>query len=77
MNADFKKFTETIKTGLERGEIKVSKELTTKDLAVQYAIERFVEDTHNDTFTAEEIVIAVKKYCGEDIYLLFEQGATT
>lgn len=76
MNADFKKFTETIKNGLESGEIKVSKELTTKDLALQYAIGRLMEDTHNDTFTAEEIAIAVKKYCGEDIYLLFEQGAT-
>ena len=75
MKEDFKKFTETIKTGLERGEIKVSEELTTKDLAVQYAIGRRMEDTHNDTFTAEEIAIAVKRYCGEDIYLLFEQGA--
>ena len=74
MNADFKKFTETIKTGLERGNIKVSEELTTIDLAVLYATGRFMEDTHSDTFTAEEIVIAVKKYCGEDIYLLLGQG---
>lgn len=29
MKEDFKKFAETIKTGLERGEIKVSEELTT------------------------------------------------
>lgn len=65
----FREFVHIIHKALYNGELKVSRELSLLDLAVQYAIGEAMNKEHKDTFTLQEISDAIKKYCGEDIWM--------
>jgi hypothetical protein len=74
MRADFVEFRYVIRQGIRNGEIKVSKELSDFDLAVQYAAGKIGERKgYPMKTTAAEIWEEINKFAPE---LLEERGAS-
>ena len=71
MKTDFLEFVEIVKNGARKGEIGTADgqplEMSMFDLGMQYAIGKAMENEEIDTFSTEEIVNIMIKYCGEDI----------
>lgn len=63
----YKQFLERVEYGFKSGELKTDRPLTEKELAIQYVAGVFYEEGKK-SFTAEEIAIGIKNYCGEDVF---------
>lgn len=66
MNKEFKEFARNSRESIEKGEIRVSKELSDYDLAVQYAI-GLIGEKHGYPYnvTIDEIETEIRKFAPE------------